>query len=288
MKILLLGKNGQLGWEMRRTLAPFGQITALDYEELNLEDFDAVQRTVRELGPQMIVNAAAYTAVDRAESEREKAYAINATVPGILAAEARALNACLVHYSTDYVFDGSKGALYTEEDQTNPLNVYGASKLAGEQAIQASGCAYITMRTSWVYSLRVGGFVNKVLEWARQQETMRVVSDQVSSPTWARMLAEITTQVLARGSDYVAERSGLYHLAGLGHTSRLEWTRQIIANDTARHEHKVRELLPAATADFPSPAVRPLVSAMDCSKFERVFGLQLPAWDKTLALAQEK
>jgi dTDP-4-dehydrorhamnose reductase len=183
MQILLLGKNGQLGWELNRTLAPLGTITALDYEELNLEDFDSVRTTIRALKPEVIVNASAYTAVDRAESEPDKCYAINGTVPGILAEEALAQNAFLIHYSTDYVFDGTKGSPYSESDPTNPLNVYGKSKLAGEKAIQATDCAYLIIRTSWVYSLRQAGFVSKVLEWARQQETLRIVSDQVANPT---------------------------------------------------------------------------------------------------------
>jgi dTDP-4-dehydrorhamnose reductase len=288
MHILLLGKNGQLGWELRRTLAPLGSLTALDFQELNLEDFDTVRRTIRTLKPNIIVNASAYTAVDRAESETEKSFAINAIIPGVLAEEALALKATLIHYSTDYVFDGNKGSPYTEEDAPNPLSVYGQSKLAGEQAIQAINGAYLIMRTSWVYSLRQGGFVNKVMEWARQQETLRIVSDQIANPTWARMLAEITTQILARGNKYASAHSGLYHLAGNGFTSRFEWTQKILLLDPAKHEHRVKAILPALTADFPTPAIRPLFSALDCSKFSSVFDLQLPDWELALALAQEK
>ena len=288
MKILLLGKNGQLGWELQRTLAPLGFISALDYEELNLEDLDAVRETIRVLGPQIIVNASAYTAVDRAESEVEKCFAMNATVPAILAEEALRLNATLVHYSTDYVFDGAKGVPYTEADCPHPLNVYGRSKLTGEQAIQAVGGTYLIFRTAWVYSTRQGGFVTKVLQWARENESLRIVSDQISNPTWARMLAEMTSQVLVQGHEYSAERSGLYHLAGAGYTSRLEWTRKILALDPNKHEHRLKELLPALTTDFPAPAVRPLFSALDCSKFADVFGAQLPAWEQALALLQAK
>ena len=234
MRILLLGKNGQLGRELRRTLASLGPIVALDYQELNLEDFPHVRRTIQEIKPQVIINASAYTAVDRAESEPEKCNAINATIPGILAEEARTLGATLVHFSTDYVFDGTKGSLYIETDNPNPINQYGRSKLAGEQAVQSSNCSYLIMRTSWVYSLRQGGFVNKVLEWARHQETLRIVSDQVANPTWARMLAEITSQIVARGNPYLAARTGLYHLAGFGFTSRYDWTKKILENDLSR------------------------------------------------------
>jgi dTDP-4-dehydrorhamnose reductase len=287
MQILLLGKNGQLGWELQRTLAPLGAITALDYEELNLEDFDAVRQTVRSLRPQVIVNASAYTAVDRAESEPEKAFAINATIPGLLAEEALALNASLIHYSTDYVFDGAKGSLYTEEDRPNPLSVYGRSKLAGEQAIQAVAGAHLILRTAWVYSTRQGGFVTKALQWARQNETLRIVDDQVSNPTWARMLAEATALILARGPAYMAERSGLYHLAGSGFASRLEWTRLILELDPYRKEQLVKELLPARTSDFPSPAQRPLFSALDCGRFSSTFQLNLTAGQDGLRLAME-
>ena len=287
MKILLLGKNGQLGWELRRTLASLGSVSAFDYEELNLEDFDRVRTTVREIKPQVIVNASAYTAVDKAENEPDKCFAINGTIPGILAEEAKSLDAALIHFSTDYVFDGCKGSPYFETDSPHPLNVYGSSKLAGETAIQSTGCDSLIIRTSWVYSLRKGGFVNKVLEWARTQETLKIVSDQIANPTWARLLAEATSQILAQGNQYVAERKGLYHLAGSGHTSRLDWTRKIISLDPNKREHLVKNIIPALTSDFPTPALRPLFSALECSKFSEVFGLQLPEWEYALALAQE-
>ena len=287
MRILLLGKNGQLGWELQRTLAPLGTMLALDYQELNLEDFSRVRTTIRELKPDTIVNASAYTAVDKAESEKESCFIVNGTIPGILAEEARALNATLIHYSTDYVFDGSKGSPYSETDKPNPLNVYGSSKLAGEAAIQAVGGHYLILRTSWVYSLRRGGFVNKVLEWARQQETLRIVSDQVANPTWARLLAEITAQGIARGNPYLAARTGLYHLAGSGFTSRYEWTRKILENDPKKHEQIVKSILPVSTFEFPTPAVRPLFSALDCSKFQDAFELALPSWEHALSLAMD-
>ena len=294
MKILLLGKNGQLGWELQRTLAPLGSLVAVDIEELDLQDFAAVRSRIRDLQPGIIVNASAYTAVDKAESEAEKAYDINAKIPGILAEEANTLKAALVHYSTDYVFDGTKGSLYTEEDTPNPLSVYGKSKLAGERAIQEVGVAHLIFRTSWVYahrtsagSIRSDGFVAKVLQWARQNETLRIVDDQIGNPTWARMLAEITAQVLAQGDRSLGERSGLYHLAGSGYASRFEWAQLIMELDPRKHEQITKALLPASTADFPTPAVRPLFSALDCNKFSNSFNLCLPGWQEALRLLMD-
>jgi len=285
MTILLLGKNGQLGWELQRSLAPMGPVIPIDFEELNLEDFDGVRKTVRDLRPNIIVNASAYTAVDKAETETEKAFAINGKIPGILAEEALTLGASLIHYSTDYVFDGTKGSLYNERDATNPLSVYGKSKLAGEQNIQAAGGSYLIFRTSWVYSLRRGSFVSKTLEWARSQEKMRVVTDQVGNPTWARMLAETTALILAKGKNNISEHSGIYHLAGSGFASRMEWSRLILELDPYRHEQIVKEILPALTYDFPTPATRPLFSALDCELFANTFNLRMPDWQKTLQLA---
>jgi len=284
-RILLLGKTGQVGWELERTLAPLGEVLALDLPEIDLADADGVRRLVRDTRPEIIVNAAAYTAVDRAETEPGLAMAVNGIAPGILAEEAKALRACLIHYSTDYVFDGEKGQPYIETDEPNPINVYGKTKLAGEQAIQAVGAPYLILRTSWVYSLRADSFVNKVLRWAREQETLRVVSDQVGSPTWARMLAEVTGLVLARGVEYVEERKGLYHLAGGGYASRFEWAKAILDLEPRRDEQIVKKILPASTSDFPTPARRPSFPALDCSSFERCFGLSLPGWQDSLRLA---
>jgi len=285
MKVLLLGNTGQLGWELQRTLQPLGGVVALDYPELDMSEPASIRKAVREASPQVVVNATAYTAVDKAEAEPERAAAINATGAGLLAEEARRLNALLIHYSTDYVFDGTKGAPYVESDSPRPVNVYGQSKLAGEQAIQSAGGQALILRTAWVYSLRRDSFVTKVMGWAREKETLRVVDDQVSNPTWARMLAEITAQVLAQGEGFLRERAGLYHLGGAGYASRLAWAREIIRLDPGRSAHKVRQLEPAASAEFPTPARRPLFSALDCRKFERTFGLSLPAWDAALALA---
>jgi len=292
MRILLLGRTGQLGWELQRTLAPLGEIYALGPEELNLTDLDALARRIHQVHPQVIVNASAYTAVDRAEGQVDLAMRLNAEAPAVMAEAARALNAVLIHFSTDYVFDGEKDSAYTEDDPTNPLNVYGQSKLSGEQAITQAGCAYLILRTSWVYSLRGDSFVSKTLAWARQQETLRIVSDQVGSPTWARMLAEITAALLAQSlpapQDYFSTRSGVYHLGGSGSASRLDFARAILRLDPRANEQKVRNLEAASTADFPTPARRPLRTALNCSRFESSFGLRLPNWEESLQLAMSE
>ena len=284
--ILLIGKNGQLGWELHRTLATLGELMAVDYPEIDLEHPETGRDLIRQIRPQMIVNAAAYTAVDQAETEQERAWKINALAPGMLAEEAQRLNAVFIHYSTDYVFGGNKGAPYIEEDTPNPLNYYGRSKLEGERLVQEVGGVSLILRTSWVYSLRQqGGFVGKVLQWSRQQETLRMVNDQIGNPTWARMLAEITSQVLAHGDDYVRERAGLYHLSGSGFASRFEWAQLILELDPHRQEQTVKVIFPALTSDFPTPAQRPLFSALDCSRFGNSFHLVLPSWQKALRLA---
>jgi dTDP-4-dehydrorhamnose reductase len=301
MRILLLGNTGQLGWELERTLAPLGDVTPVDFPALNLADPQGTRHLVRRAAPQVIVNATAYTLVDKAESEPDKAlcYAINAAGLGILAEEAKALGAALIHVSTDYVFPGKDpstlsqvgGGLgwgYVETDATGPLNAYGASKLAGEQAVAAVDGAYLTFRTAWVYTTRRDSFVTKTLQWARQQTTLKIVSDQISNPTSARMLAETLALVLAQaGRDpvgWIGERGGLYHLAGDGYASRLEWAKEILRLDPRKEEQTVQEILPAQTRDFPTPAARPLFSALDCSKFQQTFGLQLPDWRYALKL----
>lgn len=292
MRILLLGKKGQLGWELRRSLAPLGEITTFQFPQVDLRQPESLREVIRESKPAVILNAAAYTAVDRAESEPEMAYNVNGVAPGIMAEEARRLGSALIHYSTDYVFDGAKGEAYTERDAPNPVNVYGQSKLAGEQAIQEAGGACLILRTSWVYSLRRESFATRVLEWAREQPTLRIVADQVGSPTWCRMLAEATAQVIARGGEdfpsWLAERRGVYHLAGSGTASRLEWAQAVIKYDPRREEQIVQAVLPAATADFPTPARRPPFSALACDKFYETFGLRLPDWEEALKLALDR
>jgi len=290
-RILLLGKNGQLGWELQRTLAPFGEMTAIDREEVDLSQPGQLREVVAGACPGVIVNASAYTDVDGAESRPQLAISINRDAPAILAEESRRFNIPLIHYSTDFVFDGSLGRAYTEADAPNPLNLYGKSKLEGEQAIQSVGGLHLIFRTSWVYSLRGNGFVSKVLRWAREKEALRVVDDQVGSPTWARMLAEMTSLVLmlaqARGPDWLAEHRGIYHLAGSGAASRLEWAQAILALDANPDEQRCKGILPAKTADFPAPAQRPAYSVLNCEKFERTFGLTIPHWRENLRLAMD-
>ncbi len=291
MRLLLLGKNGQLGWELQRTLATLGEVAAYDIPEIDLTDLGGLSRLVEEIHPQVVVNAAAYTAVDRAEDEPQMAKAVNATAPGVLAEAARQSDAAFIHYSTDYVFDGSKGEAYSETDAPCPINVYGRSKLEGERATEQAGGAYLILRTSWVFSTRRDSFVSKVLQWSRQKPELRVVTDQVGSPTWARMLAEITAQVIAKAGEnpagWIAERRGIYHLAGRGAASRFEWAEAILGFDPHPEEQRAKSIQPALTSEFPMPARRPLYSALDCSKFTRVFGLQLPLWRDGLRMAME-
>jgi dTDP-4-dehydrorhamnose reductase len=292
MNIVLVGKDGQLGWELERSLPILGNVFALGHTELDVCDANALQQTLRELKPDLVINASAYTDVDRAEKEPELAMTVNALAPGIMAEMSRKLGAVFIHYSTDYVFDGRQSTPYTEEDQTNPLNVYGQSKLIGEENIKQAGHAYLILRTSWVYSLRGNSFVNKVLGWARKNSTLRIVDDQVSCPTWARMLAQSTSLLLAQnqGNLYqnIYEQCGIYHLAGNGYTSRYEWAKQILANDPQRAEQSVQAIEPARSTEFPTPAIRPLFSALDCTRFEKTFGLRLPPWDRTLELAMAR
>jgi dTDP-4-dehydrorhamnose reductase len=288
-RVLLIGKNGQLGWELHRTLATLGELVAVDYPEIDLGQPETGRDLIRRIQPQVIVNAAAFTAVDQAETEQDLARNINAIAPGVLAEEAQRLNALFIHYSSDYVFDGSKGVAYTEEDLPNPLNFYGRSKLEGELNVEAVGGAYLIFRTSWVYSLRQqSGFVNKVLLLARQQETLRMVNDQIGNPTWARMLAEVTAQVLAQGMDACSEKKGLYHLAGSGFTSRFEWAREILELDPHKREQVCEEILPTLTSEFPALAQRLAFSALDHRRFMSTFHLSLPMWKISLRLAMEE
>jgi len=285
-RLLLIGKTGQLGWELQRTLATLGEVVALDYPEIDLAKPESLHEVIQNVSPQLIVNAAAYTNVDKAESEPELAQKVNAEAPSVMAQEARRLEAAFIHYSTDYVFDGKKGTPYVETDLPNPLNVYGKTKLAGEQKVQEIGGAFLIFRTSWVYSLRQGGFVTKVLQWAREQEVLRIVDDQIGSPTWARMLAEVTAQVIAQGRsepvEYIKQKAGLYHLAGGGSCSRYEWAKEILELDQKKEEHVVKGLLPIKTREFPIIALRPETTCLNNDKFIHSFNLSLPDWKRSL------
>ncbi len=281
MRILLFGKIGQLGWELNRSLLTLGDLTVLDYPEVDFNQPQTLPEIVRAARPDVIINAVAYTNVDKAESEPDIARRINADAVGEIAREAKKLSALLIHYSTDYVFDGTKGSPYVENDTPNPLNVYGKTKLAGEDAAALAG-SYLTFRTSWVYSNRVGGFVNKVLEWAKTKSELRIVDDQIGSPTWARMLAESTAHLLARYSidrNWVLDRTGVYHLAGAGSVSRYEWVKEILRL-TGQEDVVVH---PAKTVEFPTPAVRPMNSGLECGKAKNDLDLSLPDWKISLS-----
>jgi dTDP-4-dehydrorhamnose reductase len=266
-------------------------VLAYDYPEIDFTVPSSLRRLIEDFGPQIVINAAAYTEVDKAESEAERAKLINAEAPALLAEICRDLGAAFIHYSTDYVFDGQKGTPYTEADAPRPLNVYGQTKLEGEQAVLAVGGTNLIIRTAWVYSVRRDSFVTKVLRWAHSQGEINIVEDQVSNPTWARALAEITAQLLAKaGPDplpWLKACGGLYHLAGWGFASRLEWAKAIVRNDPNVTQQLAKTMLPVRSVDFPTPATRPHFSALDCSQFERTFALRLPDWEVTLPLAMD-
>ena len=290
MKILLIGSSGQVGWELKRTLATLGEIFAPDEHELDLAATQRTREVVREFRPNVIVNAAAYNDVEKAETDTDLVMTINGVTPGVLAEEAHELGAVLIHYSTDYVFDGGKGAPYTEQDIPNPINVYGHSKLAGDRAIRDVGGSYLILRTSWVYSMRSRrNFMAKVLHWAREQRTVRVVDDQVSSPTWCRLIAESTAQILSQGihdlMGFFESRTGLYHIACAGFCSRYQWAQVILEEDPHHEEQIALEVLPAKTKEFPSLAKRPKFSALNCDLLSDHFGIRLPEWKHGLRLA---
>lgn len=288
MKILLLGKDGQVGWQLQRSLAPHGALVACGRGECDLADLDQLRQVVRRVEPQVIVNAAAYTAVDRAESEPDLALRINGEAPGLLAEEASRLGGLLVHYSTDYVFDGGKAAPYGEADPTNPQSVYGRSKLAGEEAILAAAGRALIFRTSWVFGAQGGNFVKTILRLAREKETLNVVDDQVGSPTPAALIATVTGLALAilrQGRDLGAEEKRLYHLAAARPVSWCQFARTIVA-EAARQGFRLK-LTPEAIraipgADYPTPARRPSNSRLDCRRLEEDFGLQMPDWQPYL------
>jgi dTDP-4-dehydrorhamnose reductase len=290
-KILLLGCTGQLGWELQRTLLPLGQVLALDAPVLDFTNVDLLRSQVLEYQPDLIVNAVAYTAVDLAESQPELAMKINAKAPELLAQLACQLNAGLIHYSTDFVFDGTKKIPYTELDGPNPLNAYGKTKLAGDEAILASDAAYFIFRTSWVYSNRRDNFVRKVLGWSRTKTELKVVNDQVGCPTSARFLAEASAQVIAMGKerllDWMMDHRGVYNLAGGGYASRFEWAEEILRQDPQRKEQIIEKLVPARSDEFPTPAIRPAFSPLSCQQFENTFGLHVPDWKACLRLVIE-
>ena len=284
MKILLFGKNGQVGWELQRSLAPLGEVVALDFDSSDLcGDFskpDKLAQTIRAVAPDVIVNASAHTAVDKAESEPDLARTINALAPGVLAREAKSINALLVHYSTDYVFDGQGEKPWVETDATAPLSVYGATKLEGEKLIQQSGCKYLIFRTSWVYAARGGNFAKTMLRLAAERESLTVINDQVGAPTGADLLADITAHSV-RSTLHAPELCGLYHLVAGGETSWHGYANFVI--DFARRSGKPIKVAADAikavpTSEFRTAATRPLNSRLATGKLRQTFGFNIPHW----------
>ena len=288
-RILLTGGTGQVGWELARALAPLGHVVAPGRGALDLADADGVRRAFRDAAPALVVNTAAHTAVDRAEGEPELARALNAAAPGILAEEAARAGVPIVHFSTDYVFDGAGSAPYVEDDATAPLGVYGRTKLEGEAAVAAAGGAHLVLRTSWVYGTRGHNFLLTMLRLARERDELRVVADQVGAPTWSRMLAEATAAILAPfraggGWEIPREVSGVYHLSARGSTSWHGFAEAILAADPARAGHRARRVVPIASEEYPTPAPRPRYSVLSSERAERVFGVALPEWREQLEL----
>jgi len=275
--ILLTGANGQVGFELQRTLALHGDVVACDRGKLDLGDRNALAGTVRSIRPQVIVNAAAYTAVDRAESEIVQAEAINTIAPAILAEEAKRIDAVLIHFSTDYVFDGASALPYDELALTRPLNVYGRTKRDGESAIAAIGGANLIFRTSWVYGLRGSNFLLTMLRLAAEREELRVVADQSGVPNWSRDLAETIATLVGQGVPALVDRAGLYHLSASGATNWYDFARAIIG-DVERPR-----VVPITTVEYPTPARRPAYGVLASGKFERTFGIELPEWRDALA-----
>ena len=290
MRILLFGKNGQVGWELQRLLAPLGELIAVDFPEIDFQDFQALRRFTFELKPNLIVNAAAYTAVDHVETEPDIAMRINGEAPGLLAEIALTLDAGLVHYSTDYVFDGTKGDPYTEDDLPNPLSAYGASKLAGDEAIREAGCAHLVLRTSWVYGARGKNFFLTMLRLAREREEIQVVDDQIGCPTWSRSIATVTAQILKCGYQPELDRigwdveipSGVYNYSSSGSTSWYGFAEEIIRTDPNRDEHVVQRLVPISTDAFGAAAARPANSELSKDKLDKAFGIPSEGWREQL------
>jgi dTDP-4-dehydrorhamnose reductase len=290
-KILVFGRVGQVGWELRHKLACLGQVTAVDYPEIDFTKPDSIREAVRASQPAVIVNAAAYTAVDKAEAEPALAYAINAAAPGVLAEEAKRLGNILVHYSTDYVFDGTKHGAYLETDLPNPVNVYGKTKLAGDEAIQSVGGDYLILRTSWVYGARGSNFLLTMLRLARERAELRIVDDQTGAPTSSECIAQATADLLAQLSapkgGGLQGRSGIYNLTNSGETTWFGFAKAFLSKPQEVTGAITPSLVPITTAEFPRPARRPANSCLSCRRVEEAFGVRMPHWVDALALVLE-
>lgn len=287
-RILITGKTGQVGYELERSLQGLGEIIALDRSQMDLADLDQVRDVIRRIKPTLIVNPAAYTAVDKAESEPELALRINGEAPGVMAEEAKKLGAAMIHYSTDYVFDGSKDGPYVETDPTCPINVYGSSKLAGEQAIQATGIPHLILRTSWVYSTHGKNFLLTMLRLAKEREELSIVSDQFGAPTWSRTIADTTAHIVAQSlaaQDQQAwweARAGLYHLTAQGSTTWFGFTEAIMADPSITKKPRLKTIL---AQDYPLPAKRPINSVLSSQRLMDTF-CRIPDWQDALTLCQ--
>ena len=291
MKLLLLGKNGQIGWELQRSLAPLGEVIALDRQSVNVDgnglygdiaDLQTLAQTIRSVRPDVIVNAAAHTAVDKAESEPDLALRLNAEAPEVMALEAKSLGALLVHYSTDYVFDGSGSAARKEDDATGPLSVYGRTKLEGEQRIAATHCRHLIFRTSWVYAARGGNFAKTMLRLAQEREALSVINDQWGAPTGADLIADVTAHAVRHVSAHDGD-GGLYHLVAAGETNWHAYASHVIERAQSLRpdlDWKVQSIAAVPTTAFPTPAARPLNSRLDTQKLQAAMQLHLPAWQQ--------
>jgi dTDP-4-dehydrorhamnose reductase len=290
MRILLFGKTGQLGWELQKSLAPLGDVTAVDRPEVDFTDLERLRDFTLEVKPDLIVNAAAYTSVDKAEAEPDLAMRINGEAPGVLAEAAKEIGAGLLHYSTDYVFDGEKREPYTEQDEPHPINVYGETKLAGERAVAAVDGAHWILRTSWLYGARGHNFFRTMLRLTREREVISVVDDQVGCPTWCRALAQGTANMLKAAIEEskhsptarMRDLRGIYHLCAGGQASWYEFAKRILEWDPHADEHLVQRIEPISSDSYPSLARRPPFSVLDASKVGATYGVKLTGWEKQL------
>ena len=289
MKLLIIGCNGQVGWELVRCLQPLGEVISVGHRQLNLSKLGEISTTLRGIAPDVIVNAAAYTAVDEAEKNEAEANLINGYALEVIAAEAEGLGALLIHYSTDYIFDGSKPCPYTEDDDPSPINAYGRSKLMGEKAIQIVDGDYVILRTSWVYAARGVNFLRTILRLSQERDELRVVSDQIGAPTWARFIAESTVHVVSQSQHQRLEGSfvsNCYNLTASGEVSWYDFARAAvdIAKQLPNFSVRVKNITPITSDEYPQPAKRPKNSCLATNKLENHFGLKIPAWNDVLPL----
>ncbi|MDI6726328.1 MAG: dTDP-4-dehydrorhamnose reductase [Smithellaceae bacterium] len=293
LTILLTGRQGQIGWELCRSLAPLGKVIALDYPQIDYAHPESLRSLLREIRPNIIVSAAAYTAVDKAQEEKALAMTINAEAVDVLAREAKRLNALVVHYSTDYVFDGTKPGPYREDDAPCPLNAYGASKLAGDINLRESGCACLIFRTSWVYGVRGNNFLLTMLKLGRDRDNLRVIDDQIGAPTWSRLVAQASTLALAklaasREKGWDESCLGIYNMTSAGSTSWYGFAREIFQKAAAAGWCPLPDIQAIASEDYPLPAARPRNSCLNNDKLFNVFGLALPSWEIALSLCMDE